>query len=149
MSKAAPEPIVRVALPRDHDGICEVAKKNKYTKGATSPHYLSESAYTKGWVGIVKTKRGRIVGFTCVRHLSRDTYTSLYYIGVDPEFQGKGIGHALVNWVMITSPHDRIRLICEKANEDSVAWYHRRGFEVVEDGANKAGEEYWRFELVP
>jgi ribosomal protein S18 acetylase RimI-like enzyme len=135
-------PRVQAATMDDHADIIAVARMSKYTSGAANPHYLSEAAYGKGWVGIVRTKSGRLVGFTVVRHLIRDTYTSLYYIGTDPTYQGKGVGSSLVKWVLARSPHGRIRLICEHTNEQATEWYLRHGFTHTEDGANKAGVPY-------
>src|SRR5882724_6203196 len=108
---------VRAATKKQHEAICVVAKQNKYTSGAANPHYLSDSAYEKGWVGVVRVKnRPRIAGFVVVRHLIRDTYTSLYYVGVDQAYQHLGVGSALVEWALDTSPHGRVRLICEHTN---------------------------------
>lgn len=138
---------VHTATLDDKDGIIRVAKMNKYTKGVSNPMFMNDASFDKGWVGVVRTKSGTVCGFTVVRHLVRYPYTSLYYVGVAPGHQGHGVGLSLVRWVMKHSPHGCIRLICEQENTDSVDWYKRHGFRVIEEGANKANEPYWRFEV--
>lgn len=134
---------VFTATQEDHEGILRVAKMSKYTKGVSNPMFLSPKSYERGWVGVVR-KAGAVVGFVVVRHLVRGDYTSLYYIGTDPEYQGKGVGSALVRWVFEHSPHGVIQLICEKSNPDSVSWYRTHGFTLDGDGENKSGDPYWK-----
>lgn len=140
---------VELATPEDQADIVRVANLSKYTKGASSPHYLNEKAFEKGWVAIVRTKKGWVAGFVIVRHLVREDYTSLYYVGTDPEYRERGVGASLVRWALETSPHGLVRLICEKSNTDTVSWYRTHGFALAGEGKNKGGDPYWILTCTP
>lgn len=133
---------VRCATIDDWPAIERVAKLSKYTREATGPHYLSQAALDKGWVGVIGEP---VHGFVIVRHLVRKPYTSLYYVGVDPAHQGEGSGKALVQWALDTSPHGCVRLVCDKENHAALSWYYRHGFMRDGDGADKSGRHpFWR-----
>lgn len=137
---------VRRAELEDHDKILAIGKMSPYTKGVSNPMFLDPASYDKGWVAVaevVKNNRAVIVGFVVVRNLVRKPYTSLYYVGVHEEARSRGIGERLVEWAYEQSPHQRVRLICEKENERAHEFYERVGYRCVGEGANKAGEPYY------
>lgn len=59
----------------------------------------------------------------------------LMVVGVDPEFQGRGIGTALVNEGLARADRDNVPCYLETAEERNLAFYERFGFTVVETAA--------------
>lgn len=116
----------------------ELAKLDKHTKGANSPMNINPTSIEKGWV-ILAESGGQAVGFMVVRHCTRNPWTSLYYIGVHPDYRGKGYGEELVWWLINDSPHRRIRLVCEVENEASNLFYKAMGFELQGQSTTKGG----------
>lgn len=124
---------VRTATPADHDAIFKVAKTSKYTKDFSNRvMFSSDAAYEKGWIAVAETDEGEIIGFTCVRHKSREPKTMLYFITVRPDWGGHGIGRDLLDAVMAHSPHRVMELNVMKDNE-ALNFYLRLGFRIVGD----------------
>lgn len=136
---------VRAATLADRDEIIRISKQSKFTKGVSNPMFMDTKSFEKGEVGVAVSATRGIVGFTAVHHLVRKPYTSLYYIGVDDRFRSRAVGERIVQWVIDSSPHGRIRLICELENPRAHAFYDRLGFSRVGQGANKAGQPYLIF----
>lgn len=86
-----------------------------------------------GWQLYVAETNGRIAAMLAFR--MRDAY--LDQIFVAPEFQGKGIGKALLDFTRKHLP-DEILLRTAVANHRAIAWYEREGFvrenEVMQEG---------------
>lgn len=137
---------VRFATLEDKPEIIRISKQSKHTRGVSNPMFMPDKAFEVGEVGVAEHK-GRIVGFVAVHHLVRKPYTSLHYVGVDESARGKGAGERIVRWVMRQSPHDHIRLICDKTNHEAHKFYKKLGFRQTGEGANKAGEEYYVWEV--
>lgn len=129
----------------DHKDISAVAKLSKFSKGFAGGglRYI-ESYYEAGWV-YVKRTRGKIVGFVCVRHCTREPHTSIYYLGVSEK--RKGIGRALLKAALKDSKWKCLELVSEKENEEGFAFYKKLGFKVIGEGANSKGVPYWRLEV--
>jgi ribosomal protein S18 acetylase RimI-like enzyme len=57
----------------------------------------------------------------------------LWFIGVDPEFQNKGIGSMLLNEIIKDSKHKQ-RLIClETSTLKNLPWYKKHGFQIYNE----------------
>lgn len=146
----------------DHAEILKLSARSKFTKGFSGVGMGSvKDYYDRGWVSIIR-QRGAIVGFLCVHHCVRkpvrragkDLYhakfarfydrvhSSVYYVGTS--VQRKGVGTALLQHALKTSPNALLELISEKENEQGLAFYKHLGFQVVGEGANSAGVPYWR-----
>ena len=67
-------------------------------------------------------------------------YVSL--IGVRPEFQGRGLGRAVLCPVFEAADRDRVPVYLETRSEANVAIYRRLGFELVGSG-DLGGLAYW------
>lgn len=81
-----------------------------------------------------------LAGFCYFKHLKVKPYTSIYELGVDPEWRRDGIGATLLNVALAQSPHDRARLVVDARNESGRRFWARQGFRAVADGFNKRGE---------
>jgi ribosomal protein S18 acetylase RimI-like enzyme len=58
----------------------------------------------------------------------------LWALGVDPRCQGQGIGSRLLRPVLARADQDGVPCYLETQTESNVAFYQKRGFEVVSDG---------------
>jgi GNAT superfamily N-acetyltransferase len=61
------------------------------------------------------------------------THWYLALLGVDPEFQGRGVGAALLEPVLARLDEEELPAYLETQKWDNVAWYANRGFEMVEE----------------
>jgi ribosomal protein S18 acetylase RimI-like enzyme len=136
---------IRRATREDWPAITAIAKTSAYTKGVTNPRVVAADTIERGEMAVCEAD-GQVVGFVAVRHLVRHPWTKLHYIGVQPEFRSRGVGEYLEKWAMRTSPHKCIRLLCEVENKPAHKWYRRLGYEVVDRGANSAGQPYLVYE---
>jgi ribosomal protein S18 acetylase RimI-like enzyme len=87
--------------------------------------------------------RGKIVGFTCVRHKVRQPKTMLYYIIIAPDARRLGVGKVLLDDLIQQSPHRCIELSCLKDNAEALAFYAKHGF--VQSGESLKGKG-WHLE---
>ena len=75
-------------------------------------------------------------------------YLSL--IAVDPAMQGQGIATSLLQPVLDEADGHSLPCYLETADPDNVAFYLRRGFEVlIEDVDQPSGVKYWTFLRIP
>lgn len=140
---------VLLAEFEDHPAIKQLARQDKYSRDFCSVPSVginTEHLYAVGGVGKAVVGK-RLVGFVNFKHLQRKPFSSIYYMGVDPNHRRQGVGGKLVQWVMDTSPHKIIQLTCYNANEAAQKFYHRLGFRVIEDSFDKHGNPYTRLEL--
>lgn len=137
---------VTTAKVKDHEKLLAVAKKSKYTSGFSNIIYSGPEVYAKGFIGAAKIGR-KVVGFVCLRHAIRKPQTTIYDIGVDPDYKRRGVGKALLDWAMSTSPHKRIVLNVDKRNKEAIAFYRKTGFRKIGEGAWKNKAEYITMQL--
>jgi GNAT superfamily N-acetyltransferase len=77
----------------------------------------------KGWTLFVAEDRGTLAAML-VLHL-HDYYLDQLFVA--PDYQGKGLGRALLAFTRQQFP-DEIRLRCVRENEKAWRWYQRQGF---------------------
>lgn len=124
-----------------HKEIVKVAKLTKWTKDFSNQMMFSSSAsYSKGWIKVA-TLLGKIVGFACYREKARVPKTVLYFVGVQPDQQRKGIAWSLIEKVMKDSRHMTMELKCAKDNLDTHNYYLKKGFQDVGED-----DTYWMME---
>ena len=134
---------VRNAHSCEHDMILAIAKTSRYTKDFSNRvMFSSDAAYEKGWIKVAESDAGEIIGFTCVRHKTRQPETMLYFITIHPEWRGQGVGKIMLDEVMDDGPHSRMALNVMKDNE-AVSFYENLGFERVGEAINGGA---WRME---
>jgi ribosomal protein S18 acetylase RimI-like enzyme len=77
-----------------------------------------------------------IIGHTDELHkrLMGRPHWYLMALGVDPPFQGHGIGGRLLRPVLVRSDEDGLPCYLETQTERNVEFYQRRGFDVVSEG---------------
>jgi ribosomal protein S18 acetylase RimI-like enzyme len=67
----------------------------------------------RGWIRVAvdwSRHDKPIVGFVCVRHKVRQPETSLYFMGVDPDYKRQGIAKLLLDDMKEQCPNPRIAL---------------------------------------
>lgn len=142
-------PVIPGVYETDHKAICKLARLSPYSKGFCDVRFIQEY-YKEGWIGVVRMgvlapSEGLIVGFICLRHCKRKPHTSVYYMGVHPGHQRKGLASLLLNWAILTSPHHLVELNSEMENVSGRRLYEKLGFVVYDTGANKHGVKHYCF----
>lgn len=120
---------------RDDRAACRVARASgKFARDFASILFVRQGIrklYARGAV-LGAWVRGELVGFCCAPHLVRKPHTSVYYMGVLPEFRQCGAGKALIRHALAASPHGRLELVCEEGNAEGTAFYRALGFRCIE-----------------
>jgi GNAT superfamily N-acetyltransferase len=79
------------------------------------------------------------------KHPKSRSHYYLAVLGVEPEFQGRGFGGALIQPVLTRCDRDRIPAYLESSKRRNVVLYERHGFHVVEElKLPKDGPPLWR-----
>lgn len=127
--------IIRPAKDADEVKLAhkQIASKSKHIRDFSNHIFSGETQREKGWIRVAE-KEGVLVGFTCVRHKVRTPVTELYFIGVAPGWEGHGIGQALIQDLIDTSPHHAIELNVAKDNHRAISFYRQLGFLIVGEG---------------
>jgi GNAT superfamily N-acetyltransferase len=73
----------------------------------------------------------------------RPPHYFLAYAGIPPEWQGKGLGGALVSPLLELSDAERSPVYLEATSERAAAFYERHGFAVTEEVRLKHGPPLW------
>jgi ribosomal protein S18 acetylase RimI-like enzyme len=63
----------------------------------------------------------------------KEAHWHLAFIGVDPAYQGRGIGAALLRHTLARVDEERLHAYLESSNPANVPLYRRHGFEVVRE----------------
>jgi GNAT superfamily N-acetyltransferase len=75
----------------------------------------------------------------------KEPHYYLAVLGVEPEFQGRGFGGALMQPVLSRCDRERIPAYLESSKRRNVVLYERHGFEVVEEvRLPRGGPPIWR-----
>ncbi len=70
----------------------------------------------------------------------------LMILGVDPEFQGQGLGCALIQPILDKADSEGKTCYMETAEFSNVPFYQKRGFRLLRDGVEpSSGVPYWTF----
>lgn len=125
---------VRYATISQHKDLVRLSKTSPFTKTFCDVRYIAEY-YQRGWIGVTDCGQG----FICLRHCSRSTWTTIYYVTVAPEARGKGLGQQLVAWAERDSPHGELRCGVEKENIDARLFWARQGFQQHDVTISKHG----------
>ena len=94
---------------------------------------------------LIRSGLGRAVrlGDFMSKHHFRDPHYYLAAIGTDPNFQGKGIGSALMQPVLERCDKERVPAYLESSKRENISFYNRHGFEVVEELQIPDGPKLW------
>ena len=87
---------------------------------------------TPGHYAYIAEIDGRVVGYRLAEHSQNHVY--LHGLFVDPDYQGRGIGRALLKVpLLIAQPHDTIHLVVLRGNTRARHLYESEGFRYVGD----------------
>lgn len=139
-----------------HAEILALAKQHPCTRDFSNHMFSGDAAYEKGWIWSARESSltreepldepNPVLGFFCVRHKVRVPATSLYFVGVHPDWKGAGLGDLLLDTLEAVCPNPRIELNCRKDNERALAFYRRRGFTIAGESLRGEGwalEKEW------
>lgn len=73
----------------------------------------------------------------------------LMLLGADPVFRRRGAGTALLQPVLARCDRDGVPAYLETQKEENVPWYHRFGFEVMEQITVRAAPPMWAMRREP
>ena len=126
-------PTIRRARPAEYDEVARVWMNSWASTGLedASDFLLAKLRaripleIEKGWSLFVADDNGTIAAMLAL-HLPRKYLDQLF---VAPEYQGRGLGRALLAFTRQQLP-DEIELRCVRGNEQAWRWYEREGFVV-------------------
>lgn len=103
--------------------------------------------FTPLYFGLAATRRMMSYG-SYIATLQKQHATSrhwyLFILGVDPEWQGKGVGGRLLAPVLQEADQEGLPCYLKTVNEQNLVFYERQGFTVVDRGAvPKDGPRVW------
>jgi ribosomal protein S18 acetylase RimI-like enzyme len=78
------------------------------------------------------------------RHPIKPPHYFLAVLGTDPQFQGRGLGSALLAPVLEQCDRDGVGAFLESSKESNVAFYARHGFRVSEEVKLLRGPILWK-----
>ena len=84
-----------------------------------------------GWRAFVRFGRANDVMGRIHKKCVPEPHWYLLIVGVDPEFQGRGLGSALVNEGLARADEARCPCYLETSDTRNLPWYERHGFKVV------------------
>lgn len=87
------------------------------------------------WPGVIALKAiaaDRIVGFIAGDPRPREGHTIIVTVGVDPDWQGRGIGEQLMRAVEARSTLARVRLMVRVSNLPALGLYRKLGYAIID-----------------
>lgn len=88
--------------------------------------------------------RGKRVSDALDQHRPKHPYWYLAFVGVRPEFQGKGWGGAIIRDALARIEGDGLPAYLETATPENVPLYLRLGFEIIEEwDVPGGGPHFW------
>ena len=86
---------------------------------------------------------------TKVHHRVKVPHWYLMLLGADPAYQRQGAGTALLQPVLAMSDRDGVPAYLETQKPENVPWYHRFGFEVIEEIKVTGAPQMWAMRREP
>ena len=136
----------RVATFADHDAICDIMKTSPFTRSFSSIMFSNDEAYNKGWIRVIVSEGGQILGASCVRHKVREPRTILYFLAIEPTLRSSGVGALLMQDLEQETPWRRVHLDVNKKNPRAKTFYERLGYKVTGERTMKNGDDVWDLE---
>ncbi|MFN8595504.1 MAG: GNAT family N-acetyltransferase [Anaerolineae bacterium] len=87
------------------------------------------------WPGVIALKAmngDRIVGFIAGDPRRSEGHTIIVTIGVDPDWQGRGLGERLMRAVEARSVLPRLQLMVRVSNRPALGLYRKLGYQIVD-----------------
>ena len=126
-------PTVRLALPGDAQVIAEFSRDFiEHGLGwSWNRDRILRAIQDKATNVAVVHERGGMPGFGIMQY--GETTAHLCLLGVQPTFQGRGLGGALLSWLeccAVTAGIEFVNVEARADNPRGIAFYERRGFKV-------------------
>ena len=111
--------------------------------GNTSPRFSrlvrlgfrhASLGFELGWTGFRRYVSMETYNGTVHQRFVPGKHWYLWALGVDPAYQGQGIGGMLMQPVLARAETERLPCYLETSTEKNVAFYSKRGFTVVNEG---------------
>ena len=148
------------SLVADARGFGEIWVAKAGTKVAGAAVWLPPGAYPRGarreTLGVLRDLRSvpRLGSrlFVSIRlqneiqrahHRVKEPHWYLSLLGADPAFQRSGAGTALLAPILERADAEGMPVYLETQKEENVPWYHRFGFEVVEELKVSGAPSMW------
>lgn len=126
---------IRISNVRDYPA----ELMEELVKTETPDHVLQRASWTHFYV---VEEEGKIVGCGAIGpYWGREDESSLFTIFVDPDYQGKGIGRAIVEKLEQDEFALRARRIEIPASITGLSFYQKMGY-AFKDGKNEIDEEH-------
>lgn len=89
--------------------------------------------------------RAKLLSETLHRHYPKSKFRYLQIAGCDPQYQGKGLGSAVVREGLDRAASARVPVYLETATEANIGYYERFGFAMVgEFDIPEGGPRFWQ-----
>lgn len=116
--------------------------RNLFTSGIlTIPFYMRWERFSD------------VLAFMIVELFRRQRYPEPHWylamLGVASQYQGQGIGAALLQPILQQADRDKIPCYLETSTEGAVRFYQRQGFEIVHVGCIGKTLPYWTMKRLP
>ena len=132
-----------VLCPEDRSGAAVWVAPGRTAHGPVGELRTALASATS--VGLDARSVGRGVTWlaTAAAHRPREPHWYLYFLGVDPDRQGTGRGHALLQAVLEHCDATGTPAYLETAKPENVEFYGRHGFAVREAKHLRGGPMQW------
>ena len=103
-----------------------------------------------GWRAFLRSMTFMAFATAWHRHYAPDAHWYLFYLGVTPMMQGRGMGSSLLRPVLARADAHRLPCYLETGVMRNLGFYERHGFQVVAEGAlPRGGPPLWAMVRAP
>ncbi len=108
--------------------------------------FLTVDHKTETWVW--RDSEGRFIGYLSVIDKPTEQFMEVLNIGVDPEFQGKGLGKEMMAFAERTAAklgRKKVTLVTNVKNKQAIGFYNALGYRITDKKPNYYGDGKTRY----